>query len=139
MPASEFMAWGLYQPTQRYLVDFGNANGHIDPENELNGAYHSGGYLGTDTDASYTYQHNQTFFVENIGLDEVVTDVGCSFRTTVRGAGVHTQSLTLLDSSGGTIWSLSEDECESSVIRLQTGENHTALNSSARLQPSIPP
>ena len=33
MPASEFMAWGLYQPTQRYLVDFGNANGHIDPKN----------------------------------------------------------------------------------------------------------
>ena len=141
MPASEFMAWGLYQPTQRYLVDFGNANGHIDPENELNGAYHSGGYLGTDVDTSYTYQHNQTFFVENIGLDEVVTDVGCSFRTTVRGAGVHTQSLTLLDSSGGTVWSLSEDECESSVIRLQTGESYrlefittsTAIDSSVEI------
>ncbi|MEC7170809.1 MAG: hypothetical protein VXW08_07320, partial [Candidatus Thermoplasmatota archaeon] len=135
------MAWGLYQPTQRYLVDFGNANGHIDPENELNGAYHSGGYLGTDIDTSYTYQHNQTFFVENIGLDEVVTDVGCSFRTTVRGAGVHTQSLTLLDSSGGTVWSLSEDECESSVIRLQTGESYrlefistsTAIDSSVEI------
>ena len=76
MPASEFMAWGLYQPTQRYLVDFGNANGHIDADNELNGAYHSGGYLGTDDDTTYTYQHNQTFFVENMGLDEVVTDLG---------------------------------------------------------------
>ena len=73
MPASEFLAWGLYQPTQKYLVDFGNANGHIDPENELNGAYHSDTYVGTAAGASYTYNNNQTFFVENLGLDEVVT------------------------------------------------------------------
>ena len=30
MPAEQFMAWGLYQPTQRHLIDFANTNEHID-------------------------------------------------------------------------------------------------------------
>ena len=86
MPAGEFVAWGLYQPTQRHIIDFANANGHIDPGNEMNGAFHDT-YTGFEDGRDTGYERTGNLFVEDINDDEVVTDVGCSFRTSVRNAG----------------------------------------------------
>ena len=38
-----------------------------------------------------TYEVSMTFEVENLGVSEVPTDIGCLFRTTVRGVGVHSR------------------------------------------------
>ena len=125
MPAEEFMAWGIWQPTQRHLVDFANVNGHIDPGNELNGAFHEHTYTGFQDGRDTGYERTENLFVEDIGDDEVITDVGCSFRTSVRNAGVHTQSLVLMDSSDNVVWSLSGDECETATLKLDSGESYS--------------
>ena len=51
--------------------------------------------------------------------------MGCSFRTSVRSAGAHTQSLVLTDSSNNVVWSLSEDECETATLKLDSGESYS--------------
>ena len=123
MPAEEFMAWGIWQPTQRHLVDFANVNGHIDPGNELNGAFHEHTYTGFQDGRDTGYERTENLFVEDIGDDEVITDVGCSFRTSVRNAGVHTQSLVLMDSSDNVVWSLSG--MNETATLLDSGESYS--------------
>jgi Fe-S oxidoreductase len=100
-------------------------NGHIDPGNELNGALHEHTYTGFQDGRDTGYERTENLFVEDIGDDEVVADVGCSFRTSVRSAGVHTQSLVLTDSSNNVVWSLSEDECETATLKLDSGESYS--------------
>jgi Fe-S oxidoreductase len=139
MPAEQFMAWGIWQPTQRHLIDFANVNGHIDPGNELNGAFHEHTYTGFQDGRDTGYERTENLFVEDIGDDEVVADVGCSFRTSVRSAGVHTQSLVLTDSSNNVVWSLSEDECETATLKLDSGESYslTFMSTSAGIDDTV--
>ena len=77
--------------------------------------------------------------MEDIGDNEVITDVGCSFRTSVRNAGDHTQSLILRDSSDSEIWSLSGDECESTTLKLNSGESYslTFMSSSSDIDNTV--
>ena len=64
-----------------------------------------------------------TFEVEDLGVSEVPADIGCLFRTTVRGAGTHSQSLILTDSSGTEIWST--EGCVSDTMYLDAGSTYS--------------
>ena len=46
VPASDWLEWSIFQPTQKYLIDFANENGHQQPESGLNAAGGEGNYSG---------------------------------------------------------------------------------------------
>ena len=70
-------------------------------------------------------EHASSFLVEDLGMEKVPTDVGCNFRTTVRGAGTHMQSLALTDSAGDLVWSNDGVTCDSTTLYLDAGSTYT--------------
>ena len=71
------------------------------------------------------FTETQVFNVEDFGVERVPADIGCNFRTTVRNAGVHSQTLTLTDSNSNTLWSTVDGSCSADTIYLDSGESYT--------------
>ena len=113
LPAKHFVNWGIYQPTRSQIVDFSGVNGHADTQTSRNIGANEIIYQGADDGSPISISESIQFEVEDLGISKVQTDIGCNFRTTVRNAGDHSQSLTLTDDSGQEIWSNSGSTCES--------------------------
>ena len=118
IPAVHWSNWGIYQPTQRLIIDFEGFNDHsFDGKN-------SGGesdeYIGTNDGTSISKSWSDVIEIEDLGISSVFVDVGCNFRTTERGAGTHTQDLTLSNDAGNILWT-AEGSCDSTTIKLAPG------------------
>ena len=118
IPAVHWSNWGIYQPTQRLIIDFEGFNDHsFDGKN-------SGGesdeYIGTNDGTSISKSWSDVIEIEDLGLSSVFVDVGCNFRTTERGAGTHTQDLTLSNDAGNILWT-AEGSCDSATVKLAPG------------------
>ncbi|DAC08927.1 MAG TPA: (Fe-S)-binding protein [Candidatus Poseidoniales archaeon] len=121
--ATHWSNWGIFQPTKFKIIDFAGDNGHADSATGRNSAEDETSFPGTADGSEITYEVSMTFEVEDLGVSEVPADIGCLFRTTVRGAGVHSQSLVLSDSSGDEIWST--EGCVSETIYLDAGNTYS--------------
>ena len=118
IPAVHWSNWGIYQPTQRLIIDFEGFNDHsFDGKN-------SGGesdeYIGTNDGTSISKSWSDVIEIEDLGVSSVFVDVGCNFRTTERGAGTHTQDLTLSNDAGNILWT-AEGSCDSTTLKLAPG------------------
>ncbi len=118
IPAVHWSNWGIYQPTQRLIIDFEGFNDHsFDGKN-------SGGesdeYIGTNDGTSISKSWSDVIEIEDLGVSSVFVDVGCNFRTTERGAGTHTQDLTLSNDAGNILWT-AEGSCDSATVKLAPG------------------
>ena len=118
IPAVHWSNWGIYQPTQRLIIDFEGFNDHsFDGKN-------SGGesdeYIGTNDGTSISNSWSDVIEIEDLGVSSVFVDVGCNFRTTERGAGTHTQDLTLSNDAGNILWT-AEGSCDSTTLKLAPG------------------
>tara|TARA_B100001250_G_scaffold218704_2_gene187679 strand:+ start:2826 stop:5615 length:2790 start_codon:yes stop_codon:yes gene_type:complete len=125
IPAENWVDWGLYQPTKLYLIDYSGANGHADPSIGRNAAEGYSSYFGDSLVAGVSYEESSTFEVEDLGISSVPVDVGCLFRTTVRGAGEHTQSLVMSDSNGDIVWENDDGSCETGTVYVDSGSTYT--------------
>ena len=121
--ATHWSKWGIYQPTKFKIIDFNGDNGHADSETGRNSADDRASFFGLEDGSEVIYSSSFTFEVEDLGVSEVPTDIGCLFRTSVRNAGTHTQSLILTDSSGSEVWRA--DGCISESIYLDSGQSYT--------------
>ena len=85
-----------------------DSNNHIQEHTE-NGAL-TGGVNGFTEVLSYsgdaTMDGTYSLTVEDLGQDNLVMDLGCTFRTSVRKAGDHSINMEVFDSSGTSIASL---------------------------------
>ena len=118
IPAIHWSNWGIYQPTQRLIIDFEGFNDHsFDGKN-------SGGesdeYIGTNDGTSISKSWSDVIEIEDLGVSSVFVDIGCNFRTTERGAGTHTQDLTLSNDAGNILWA-AEGSCDSTTLKLTPG------------------
>ena len=121
--ATHWSNWGIFQPTKFKIIDFAGDNGHADSTTGRNSAEDEATFPGSADGSEITYEVSMTFEVEDLGVSEVPADIGCLFRTTVRGAGIHSQSLILTDSSGTEIWST--EGCVSDTMYLDAGSTYT--------------
>jgi len=121
--ASHWSKWGIYQPTKFKIIDFNGDNGHADSAMGRNAAEDRTSFFGMGDGSEVVYSSSFTFEVEDLGVSEVPTDIGCLFRTSVRSAGTHSQSLVLTDSAGSEIWST--EGCISDSIYLDSGQTYT--------------
>ena len=121
--AVHWSEWGIFQPTKFKIIDFNGDNGHADSETGRNSADDRASFFGLEDGSEVIYSSSFTFEVEDLGVSEVPTDIGCLFRTSVRNAGTHTQSLVLTDSSGSEVWRA--DGCISESIYLDSGQSYT--------------
>ena len=121
--ATHWSNWGIFQPTKYKIIDFAGDNGHADSTTGRNSAEDEATFPGSADGSEITYEVSMTFEVEDLGVSEVPADIGCLFRTTVRGAGIHSQSLILTDSSGTEIWST--EGCVSDTIYLDAGSTYS--------------
>ena len=122
MPAKEFSNWGIYQPTQEYVIDFNGANNHVDSESGRNGLFSASEYPGSSDGSSVLYAYSGTMNVPNLGVDTLQVDVGCNVRTTIRNVGVHTISLIVKDIAGAIITEM--DSCTSQTLKLASGADY---------------
>jgi Fe-S oxidoreductase len=132
--AANWADWGIYQPTKKVIIDFSGDNGHADTDIGRNAGGSITTYPGNADGSSIAISDSSTFEVENLGVFNVPTDVGCTFRTiytntgdSARNAGVHSQSIKLLDSSGSILWENEGGVCESATIYLSTGASYTVV------------
>ena len=130
--AANWADWGIYQPTKKAIIDFAGDNGHADAEIGRNSGGSITTYPGNADESSIAITDSSTFEVENLGVSSVPADVGCTFRTvytdtgdSARNAGIHSQSIKLLDSSGSILWENEGGVCESTTIYLSTGASYT--------------
>ena len=121
--ATHWSNWGIFQPTKFKIIDFAGDNGHADSTTGRNSAEDETSFPGNADGSEITYEVSMTFEVEDLGVSEVPADIGCLFRTTVRGAGTHSQSLILTDSSGNEIWST--EGCVSETLYLDAGSTYS--------------
>ena len=128
LPAVHWVDWGIYQPTKQVIFDFAGVNEHSAPETGRNAVFGEETYTGTELgNEKVIFSDSQVFNVEDFGIESVPADISCNFRTTVRGAGVHAQTLTLSDSDSNILWSNEGDTCSSDSIYLDSGESYTLL------------
>ena len=130
--AANWADWGIYQPTKKAIIDFAGDNGHADAEIGRNSGGSITTYPGNADESSIAITDSSTFEVENLGVSSVPADVSCTFRTvytdtgdSARNAGIHSQSIKLLDSSGSILWENEGGLCESTTIYLSTGSSYT--------------
>ncbi|HIG38097.1 MAG TPA: 4Fe-4S dicluster domain-containing protein [Candidatus Poseidoniales archaeon] len=130
--AANWADWGIYQPTKKAIIDFAGDNGHADAEIGRNSGGSITTYSGNADESSIAITDSSTFEVENLGVSSVPADVSCTFRTvytdtgdSARNAGIHSQSIKLLDSSGSILWENEGGLCESTTIYLSTGSSYT--------------
>ena len=130
--AANWADWGIYQPTKKAIIDFAGDNGHADAEIGRNSGGSITTYSGNADESSIAITDSSTFEVENLGVSSVPADVSCTFRTvytdtgdSARNAGIHSQSIKLLDSSGSILWENEGGVCESTTIYLSTGSSYT--------------
>ena len=130
--AANWADWGIYQPTKKAIIDFAGDNGHADAEIGRNSGGSITTYSGNADESSIAITDSSTFEVENLGVFSVPADVSCTFRTvytdtgdSARNAGIHSQSIKLLDSSGSILWENEGGLCESTTIYLSTGSSYT--------------
>ena len=130
--AANWADWGIHQPTKKTLIDFAGDNGHADSEIGRNAGGSTVTYLGNSDESIIAVSDSSTFEVEDLGVSRVPADVGCSFRTvysdtgdSARNMGVHSQSISLLDSSGSILWENEGGTCESTEIYLSAGASYT--------------
>ena len=123
LPAVHWLNWMIHQPTQERIIDFADANNHQQVYTEAgivvggaNGLSDSFEFNGTSS-VSRTYS---TLTIEDLGLESVEVDLGCTFRTSMRKAGDHTLSLSISDASGDSINSLSGDAEDGATCATQT-------------------
>tara|TARA_B100000927_G_C16471396_1_gene471712 strand:+ start:954 stop:3734 length:2781 start_codon:yes stop_codon:yes gene_type:complete len=121
--ASHWSKWGIYQPTKFKIIDFNGDNGHADSETGRNSAQDKATFFGSEDGSEVVYSSSFTFEVEDLGVSKLPTDIGCLFRTSVRSAGTHTQSLVLTDSAGSELWRT--NGCISESIYLNSGQTYT--------------
>ena len=69
MPAREFSNWGIYQPTQEYVIDFNGANNHVDTESGRNGLFSASEYPGSSDGSPVLFTYSGTMNVPNLGVD----------------------------------------------------------------------
>ena len=129
LPANYWVNWGIYQPVQYTLIDFSDANNHVQTHTS-NGDI-TGGVNGFTEVLSFagdsTTDNSYTLTVEDIGVDDLTMDLGCTFRTSLRKAGDHNMDINVFDSSGSNIASLSGDleegaTCTSKSFDITPGE-----------------
>ena len=118
IPAIHWSNWGIYQPTQRLIIDFEGFNDHSFDGKNSGGE--SGEYIGTIDGTSISKSWSDVIEIEDMGVSSVFVDVGCNFRTTERGAGTHTQDLTLSNDAGIILWT-AEGSCDSTTLKLAPG------------------
>ena len=118
IPAIHWSNWGIYQPTQRLIIDFEGFNDHSFDGKNSGGE--SGEYIGTIDGTSVSKSWSDVIEIEDMGVSSVFVDVGCNFRTTERGAGTHTQDLTLSNDAGNILWK-AEGSCDSTTLKLAPG------------------
>tara|TARA_B100000530_G_scaffold79032_1_gene47708 strand:+ start:206 stop:2818 length:2613 start_codon:yes stop_codon:yes gene_type:complete len=118
IPAIHWSNWGIYQPTQRLIIDFEGFNDHSFDGKNSGGE--SGEYIGTIDGTSISKSWSDVIEIEDMGISSVFVDVGCNFRTTERGAGTHTQDLTLSNDAGNILWT-AEGSCDSTTLKLAPG------------------
>ena len=125
IPAMHWVNWGVYQPTRSKILDFSGANGHADTQTSRNIGANEIIYQGPQDGSPVEISESIQFEVENLGVSSVPTDIGCNFRTTVRAAGIHSQSLVLKDDAGETLWMNEGTSCDSGTIYLESGVSYT--------------
>ncbi|MEC9120463.1 MAG: (Fe-S)-binding protein [Candidatus Thermoplasmatota archaeon] len=118
IPAIHWSNWGIYQPTQRVIIDFEGFNDHSFDGKNFGGE--SDEYIGTNDGTSISKSWSDVIEIEDLGISSVFVDVGCNFRTVPRGAGTHTQDLTLSNDAGNILWTL-EGSCDSTTLKLAPG------------------
>ncbi len=116
--------WGIYQPTREVVLDFAGDNGHADIDLGRNAGGMNFEYEGSSDGSDILVSESRSFEVEDLGVASVPTDVGCTFRTTVRNAGVHSVEVTLHDSAGNLLWKNSGGTCESTTMYLDSGSTY---------------
>ena len=125
IPAVYWSAWGIFQPTQNILMDFADVNGHADADSGRNIAGDTLTYDGNEDNSAVSNSWSDTMWIEDLGLSKVTVDIGCTFRTSVRNAGSHTQQLTIKNEAGATLWSTSEGECSSTSLKLASAASYS--------------
>ena len=125
LPASHWVSWGLYQPTRSSIIDFSGVNGHADIQTSRNIGSNEIIYEGLEDSGPIQISETIQFTIEDLGVAKVPTDVGCNFRTTVRNAGEHSQTLILTDDAGSTIWRNIGTTCDSETIYLDSGRSYS--------------
>ena len=118
IPAIHWSNWGIYQPTQRLIIDFEGFNDHSFDGKNTGGE--SDEYIGTNDGTSISKSWSDVIEIEDLGVSSVFVDIGCNFRTTERGAGTHTQDLTLSNDAGNILWT-AEGSCDSTTLKLTPG------------------
>ena len=117
--ASHFMNWGIFQPTQKNLIDFSGVNHHTDNELGRNGISQEWAESGNDENGEVAISGTWSMEVEDFGLGNVYVDFACSERSSEWGIGVGAGTLSVMDSSGSVV---NEGTCQNSMLKLQPGD-----------------
>ena len=117
--------WGIYQPTKEIILDFAGDNGHADKDTGRNAGGMDMTYDGNSDGSAFEVTESRSFEVEDLGVSSVPSDIGCSFRTSVRNAGTHSVEVTLHDSAGNLLWQNADGTCESTTMYLDSGNTYT--------------
>ena len=123
MPAKEFTNWGIFQPTQSQIIDFNNANNHVDSTSGRNGLFNASIHPGSSDGSAVVHSYSGIMQVPNLGIDTLFVDVTCNARTTIRGSGVHTISVVVKDVSGAILTSM--DSCTTQSLKLSSGTSYS--------------
>ena len=89
VPTAAWLDWVIYQPGQQVIIDFADANGHQDAENEINAAQDSTILTDQDTWSSsgkFTITEDPVLFPDghHESVDKITTDIVCEHRAEER-------------------------------------------------------
>jgi len=119
VPASKWVNWGLYQPTQFHLIDFSGVNNHVDADQGRNGVTGEWEVLGSDAGEDVTIGGSWDLSVEDFGVDTLWLDYSVGHRTSVRNVGTAVTAFTISDASGALV---DIDGAASGAIKLSPGD-----------------
>jgi len=122
--ASQFINWGIYQPTQQNLIDFTGANHHTDNSLGRNGIAHEWNITGNDGDGEIPISDSWSMYIEDFGFETVYVDLACGERSSEWGIGEGSGTLTIADSSDSII---SEGACQNSMLKLAPGDYNVSF------------